>query len=127
MIKKKILSWIYVIFWCVVIFFFSSIPDLKIKQLGFWDFVLRKIAHITEYAILNILVLRAFIVSTDFSKKRIYIFSIIFSTFYALLDEIHQYFVPGRHFAITDLLIDFVGVIAGLILWDKIFNKTLKI
>jgi VanZ family protein len=73
------------------------------------------------------LVLRAFRVSTDFSKKRIYIFSIIFSTFYALLDEIHQYFVPGRHFAITDLLIDFVGVIAGLILWDKIFNKTLKI
>ncbi len=125
--NKKILSWIYVVIWCGIIFFFSSIPDLKIKQLGFWDFVLRKIAHITEYAILSILVVRAFRLSTDFSKKKIYVFSTVFSMLYALSDELHQYFVPGRHFATTDLLIDFVGVIIGLIFWDKIFNKTLKI
>ncbi|MCX7911254.1 MAG: VanZ family protein, partial [Endomicrobia bacterium] len=107
---KKIIYWLEVILWCGVIFFFSSIPDLKIKQLGFWDFVLRKIAHITEYFVLVILFLRAFKISLDNKdNKKIYFLSIIFSILYAISDEIHQYFVPGRHFALTDILIDSIG------------------
>ncbi|MFN3551031.1 MAG: VanZ family protein [Endomicrobiia bacterium] len=123
---KKVVYWLEVILWCGIIFFFSSIPDLKIKQLGFLDFVLRKIAHMTEYCILVILFFRAFKVSLSYEnyRKKGYFLSIFLSFLYAIFDEIHQYFVPGRHFALTDILIDTVGIILGIFLWDKIFNKS---
>lgn len=123
---KKFFYWLEVILWCGVIFFFSSIPDLKIKQLGFWDFVLRKIAHITEYCILVILFLRAFKISLNYVEdyKKIHFWSIFLSFLYAISDEIHQYFVPGRNFALTDIFIDTTGIILGSFLWDKVFNKS---
>lgn len=119
---KKILAWIYVFVWCAVIFFFSSIPDLKIKELGFWDFILRKIAHITEYAILSILLTNAFFSTTNLKEFRIYSLSFILSVVYAISDELHQYFVPGRCFSITDILIDGIGAIVGIVLWEKFFR-----
>lgn len=118
--QRKIIAWLYVVLWCGVIFFFSSIPDLKIKEIGFWDFVLRKIAHITEYAILSILLVNAFFVSTvNFKKFKMYFLSFILSMIYAISDELHQYFVPGRFFSITDIFIDSVGAIIGVIMWDR--------
>lgn len=122
--KYKILPWIYVILWCTVIFLFSSIPHLKIEALGFWDLVFRKIAHITEYFILVILFLRAFSKTTRLNKFSIYFWSIFLSIIYAVTDEFHQHFVPGRHFAITDIMIDTFGVLLGSIFyhrykWDK--------
>ncbi len=123
---KKIFAWLYVIIWCCVIFFFSSIPDLKIKELGFWDFVLRKIAHITEYLILTILMIRAFVISYNKYKKEFLIFSMILAIFYAFTDEIHQRFVPGRHFAVTDILIDSFGSMLGVLIWHLFYIKKFK-
>lgn len=123
---KKVFAWLYVIIWCGVIFFFSNIPDLKIKELGFWDFVLRKIAHMTEYLILTILLIRAFVISYNKYKKELLIFSIILAIFYAFTDEVHQKFVPGRHFAITDILIDFFGSILGVLVWNNFYIKKFK-
>ncbi len=122
---KKFFYWLEVILWCGLIFFFSSIPDLKIERLGFWDFILRKIVHITEYCILVILFFRAFktsLIYEDYIKKG-YFLSIFLSFLYAISDEIHQYFVPARHFALTDIFIDTIGIILGIFLWNKIFNK----
>ncbi|MCS7231410.1 MAG: VanZ family protein [Elusimicrobiota bacterium] len=116
---KKILSWVYVVVWCSVIFFFSSIPDLKIKELGFLDLILRKIAHILEYAILGILFKNAFFVSFNIKEFNSDFFSFILSFIYAVSDEIHQKFVPGRHFALSDIGIDGIGIILGIILWNR--------
>ena len=111
MLKKIVNLWIPIFIWAGVIFVFSSIPNLQIKQLGIWDFVLRKIAHITEYAILSILVYRA--------VKNIF-WSIYSSIIYAVTDEYHQYFVPGRITSLFDVLVDSLGVILGIIIYIKI-------
>lgn len=131
--QKKILSWLYVILWCGIIFLFSSIPNLRIEELGFWDFILRKIFHITEYAVLSILLVNALFVSVGFRKSNIYFLSFVLGVLYAISDEIHQYFVPGRFFSIVDIIIDNVGVAIGIILWDRFLRfkfykntKTLK-
>jgi hypothetical protein len=50
--------WLPVLVWAGVIFAFSSIPSLN-SGLGSWDYVLRKGAHMTEYAILAVLLVRA--------------------------------------------------------------------
>ena len=50
--------WLPVVAWAAVIFAFSSIPSLS-SGLGTWDTILRKGAHITEYAVLGALLYRA--------------------------------------------------------------------
>jgi len=117
---NKILSWVSVFLWSSIIFYFSSIPHLKIEELGFLDFVLRKIAHITEYAILCILYIRAFRNTTKFSSKKVYLLSIVLSIIYAITDEIHQSFVPGRSCNLFDLLFDTTGVVLGGIIYKNL-------
>jgi VanZ family protein len=52
--------------------------------------------------------------------------SIIFSTLYALSDEIHQYFVPGRSCDAMDLLVDIFGIVVGVILIYFVRKKLLE-
>ncbi len=72
--------------------------------------VIRTLAHFSEYAVLGFLVLNCIYAFTD--KKRFFL-SVGLSELYALSDEIHQLFVPGRAFQITDLLVDLCGIILG--------------
>lgn len=123
---KKILSWFYVILWCGIIFFFSHIPYLRVEQLGIWDFVFRKVVHISEYCILVILILRAFFLTTGLAVSKIYFLSTLLSILYAISDEIHQYFVPGRNCSVYDVLVDTVGIVIGIFLWHKSKYKLLK-
>ena len=117
MIIKKLLDyskrWIPVLVWAIFIFYLSSIPNLS-TGLGLWDTIMRKIAHIIEYGILTFLLWRA--IKND--KRPFYIslsWATIFAIIYALTDEIHQGFVPTRHFSLIDVGIDSVGAI--LVAW----------
>ncbi len=101
--------WVPVVVWAGVIFYFSSIPDLKTNLE--YDFFLRKIAHITEYFIFTFLLYRAFRGSFNMNTFSLYISSAVFSFFYAISDEIHQYFVLGRCCSARDVLIDSIGII----------------
>ena len=56
--SRAVSLWLPVVIWAAVIFTFSSIPSLG-TGLGVWDTILRKGAHMTEYAILGLLLLRA--------------------------------------------------------------------
>lgn len=100
--------------WAGVIFFFSSIPDLKTGLE--YDFLLRKIAHITEYFIFTFLLYRAFSGSFNMNVFRLFMYPAVFSLLYAISDEIHQYFVLGRNCSIEDVLIDGIGIIGFYIL-----------
>ena len=101
--------WLPVFSWTAVIFFFSGVPDLK-SGLEY-DFILRKIAHITEYFILVFLLYRAFKGSFAMDVSRIFIYPALLSFLYAVSDEIHQSFVPGRDCSIRDVLIDSIGIL----------------
>ena len=92
--------------WAAVIFAFSAIPSLN-SGLGTWDYVLRKCAHMTEYAILAALLLRA---------TRSYRWAFPLAVAYACTAEFPQHFVRGRHASPIDVGIDAVGALVGLAL-----------
>jgi VanZ family protein len=79
--------------------------------------VTRKIAHLTEYALLGILAARAFRGSSrEGLRERWFFASLGLVVVYALLDEYHQSFVPSRTGTIYDSLIDIAGGFAALLL-----------
>ena len=89
-----------------------EIITLKIEK------VIRKIAHFSIYTVVGILLMA--LVSTYQIKE-----NIIIGITYACSDEIHQSFVPERSPMITDVMIDTMGVILGilLILLGKVIIK----
>jgi VanZ family protein len=106
--------WLPVLVWVGVIFAFSSIPSLN-SGLGTWDYVLRKGAHMTEYAILAVLLARA-------TGSLVWAFA--FTVLYAGSDEVHQLFVRGRHGSPVDVAIDAVGALIGLsLLRSRMTNR----
>ena len=102
--------WLPVVVWAGVIFAFSSIPSLS-THLGTWDLVLRKLAHMTEYAVLALLLLRA---------TGSYVWAFGLTAGYACTDEFHQTFVRGRHGSPVDVGIDAVGALIGLAVWRRV-------
>ena len=111
MARSRVLSlWVPVVLWAGVIFALSSIPNLG-TGLGTWDYVLRKGAHMTEYALLAALLLRAL-------EREVPAF--LAALAYAASDELHQHFVRGRHAAPVDVAIDAVGIVAGLLVWARL-------
>ena len=110
--SRAVSLWLPVIVWAAVIFAFSSIPSLG-TGLGVWDTILRKGAHMTEYAILGLLLLRAL-------GRELPAFALGIA--YAITDEIHQHFVRGRHASPVDVLIDTAGVAIGIFLLSRLFE-----
>jgi VanZ family protein len=105
--------WLPVFAWAAVIFAFSSIPHLS-SGLGVWDTVLRKGAHITEYAILGALLYRAL------GREAL---ALAIGIAYAATDELHQHFVRGRHASPIDVGIDAVGVALGMLVWLRVRQR----
>jgi len=110
--SRAVSLWLPVIVWAAVIFAFSSIPSLG-TGLGVWDTILRKGAHMTEYAVLGLLLLRAL-------GRELPAFALGIA--YAITDEIHQHFVRGRHASPVDVLIDTAGVAIGIFLLSRLFE-----
>jgi VanZ family protein len=102
--------WLPVLFWAGVIFAFSSIPGLA-TDLGTWDTVLRKCAHLVEYAVLGALLQRA---------VRREPLAALAGSAYAVTDELHQAFVRNRQGSPLDWAIDTVGVVAGVLLFARL-------
>ena len=117
-LNSIIYLWFPVILWALVIFAFSSITQIVVSQFFVWDFVAKKIAHISEYSILFVLIFRA--------TKGNYLTSFVLTMLYATSDEYHQSFVPGRSAALYDLGFDVSGSnIAAYIVWKlKLFQNS---
>lgn len=95
----------------------------KIENIELLSFIIRKLAHLTEYLILGLLVANMF---TKNNINNLYLISIILCIIYATSDEIHQLFVPGRACQLRDILIDSIGSITGVYLYKLINTKILK-
>jgi VanZ family protein len=109
MVAARLTAWLPVAVWAAVIFTLSSISSLD-SGLGTWDTVLRKLAHLAEYAVLGALLYRAL---------RREPAAIALGSLYAVTDEVHQAFVSGRQGSPLDWLIDTVGVVAGALLLSR--------
>lgn len=132
--KRFVINLGLLVSWMILIFYMSNQPadisnkqsDLIIKlfyyigidlnsSLGeITSFVIRKAAHFTEYFILYCLTIN--VLKFYFNIKKAAIYSLLIVLGYAISDEIHQYFIPGRDMAIRDFIIDFSGGILGFII-----------
>jgi VanZ family protein len=98
-------------------------PAISEETLAFVHFIVRKMAHLTEYAILGWLAARAFLTSSHQGLRRRWFLSAwLLVIIYALSDELHQRFVPARTGSIYDSMIDITGgliALAVVALWRK--------
>lgn len=106
MTSARITVWLPVVLWAGLIFGLSSIPSLG-TGLDVWDHVLRKLGHFAEFAVLGALLYRA---------TRSPLLAAALASVYAVTDEIHQVFVPGRQGSPLDWLIDTGGAVTGVLL-----------
>ena len=89
------------------------------------QFPIRKAAHMTEYAVLSVLIMLALIVD-GLKGTRLPVISAIIATVFAATDEFHQRFVPGRYGCLRDVLIDAAGSIIGLMIAYVIYKNMCK-
>jgi VanZ family protein len=103
-------------------------PDISPGTLASIHFIVRKSAHLGEYAVLALLLLRAaiFITSLKRSLATLYGSVWIACLVVATTDEFHQAFVASRGALATDILIDSGGAILGLLI-GAIFGTTRSI
>ena len=132
--KKKYIVGILCIFWMLFIFYMSaqvaddsqamsneviylisSIFHLGLEDsMSIWSaisFIIRKMAHMGEYAILAILF---YLYGCEAGWKDVWLYAFIGATIYACTDEFHQLYVIGRSGEIRDVLVDTIGAMIGL-------------
>lgn len=84
----------------------------------------RTIAHGLEYCGLGALLFHALL--QTFGKAKPFV-SFAFAAAYAVTDEIHQIFIPGRAFQVSDIAVDWLGAISGIAVCTAIFVTVKKI
>ena len=97
--------------------FFPNISPLTLVRV---EFFLRKAAHVSEYAVLAVLLYRAF-VHTVFQSRRVLSAALVLLSCgaYAASDEFHQSFAPSRTASLRDVMIDLCGAaLAVLLYWS---------
>ena len=109
--KKKTLSVLSLIGYAVLIFYVSSLTGEQTEPSDWIFDVDRTILHFVEFAVLGGL---SFYTLGQFSNR--ILLPIGFSMLYALLDEVHQFFVPTRFFDVFDVIVNMIGVFVGAIL-----------
>ncbi|OIO01804.1 hypothetical protein COY52_02115 [Candidatus Desantisbacteria bacterium CG_4_10_14_0_8_um_filter_48_22] len=111
---NDLIKWVPVIIWSVVVFTFSSIPNLKIPGfgLGFED----KIYHCAEFIIWGMLFARS---GTKAGLKPSANLIILFAIgmVFAFVDEWHQNLIPGRRFDWKDMVADWAGLGISAFFW----------
>jgi len=116
---KFIKYWLPVIIYAILIFYLSSLTGKDIPGLFIGQDI---VGHLTEYAILALLLSRALKAYSPklIHSKRILLVCVI-AIIYAASDEFHQSFVAGRDSSSFDLFIDAIGSLTGGLLyrWQK--------
>lgn len=92
-------------------------PDLSLQTIASIQFGIRKLAHLTEYAVLAILLLRGFRLQARRSFCRQIVLALFLAAAYAATDEYHQTFTPSRTASPRDVMIDSCGALIGAALY----------
>jgi len=135
-LKNFLKHWLPVLIWLGVIFLGSTDmlsaehtsrflvpflrwidPQISFATLNAIQFGIRKLGHLTEYAILAMLLWRALRSGTRWQIKVSILFLVaaLASAIFAASDEFHQSFVPSRTASPTDVMIDICGALVGLL------------
>lgn len=135
--RIALLNWLPLALWMALIYWVSDQPVLPRpgRRVGISDDLFNYMAHALEYAILGWLALRVLQSSPrvlvgvlaaaerqvlDPEKRRLLVSlcAALFSALYAITDEVHQVFVPGRTAKVLDWLADVGGALVAIgLLW----------
>jgi len=99
-----------------LIFVLSAQAQLPTPETRWLDAVLEKSAHTFEFAVLAALLMRA-LAPRAAVRWRAFGLAVLLAWLYALADEFHQSFVPGRSADWMDILFDWLGAALGAGLW----------
>lgn len=149
--KKRIIYGILAAVWMAVIFLYSSQngtessnssegvakvvllllvkagiltnTDLPAQEFIRMEGMIRTAAHFSEYFIFGMILQRFY--RYFFLEKRFmeFLAPVLTGALYAITDEVHQYFVPGRAMQLSDWMVDTAGVLCGVVLFTLIFNS----
>jgi Predicted integral membrane protein len=135
-LKNFLKHWLPVLIWLGVIFLGSTDmlsaehtsrflvpflrwidPQISFATLNAIQLGIRKVGHLTEYAILAMLLWRALRSGTRWQMKMSILFLVaaLASAIFAASDEFHQSFVPSRTASPNDVMIDICGALIGLL------------
>ena len=110
-----------VVYYAIVLFK-KLVPNITFDTASF---IVRKAAHFSEYLLLGfflcksvhyLMMLRIPSLIKPAGPLNICTRAWIFTTLYAISDEIHQSFVPGRSCELRDMCIDASGALLGVLL-----------
>ena len=114
---RALAAWLPAIVVAAIIFALSAQPHLHVTE-GALDLVLRKCAHLTVYALLAMACVRG-LAHHGLGQRAQLLGGGAMALAYAISDEFHQTFVPGRSGAPRDVAIDLIGIAAGLLLLSR--------
>jgi VanZ family protein len=113
------------IIWVLMIIVFSSIPSLPTLRVhtARSEIRLDYLIHFLEYGLLTFMAFLHF-VSSEFrlNYKKIILITISIILF-AVIDELHQKFIPGRSFNVKDIISDIAGILAAVVFCVLVFRK----
>ena len=127
------LLWLPLLIWMGLIFFLSAQPHVPGPPQPLLDLILKKGSHIAGYGVLAALWTRALVgsfarqeierrgngdggcLSVFGANARFLLIAWVVTVLYAISDEYHQGFVPGRHPGLADVVIDGLGAAAALL------------
>ncbi|MBC7185793.1 MAG: VanZ family protein [Calditrichaeota bacterium] len=111
--------------WALLIFVLSSLPKIPTIPTGFRP--IDKVAHFVEYFVFGLLLAGAFAHSSAHRlMRRSLVMAGILGVAYAVLDEFHQKFVPGRFATVEDAIADTLGVMVGLLVYLRWHRRQLR-
>ncbi len=109
---KTLLRWLPAVAVMAAIFVVSSTPGSDLPRFGVLDVIVKKGGHMLGYALLAL----TFWYGLRFDRRRWWL-ALLLAVLYALTDEFHQSFVPGRHPSWIDVLaFDGIGAAIALAL-----------
>jgi len=98
----------------ILLFVLSSLPSSAVPSFGLFDILLKKGGHFLGYAILSLAYLYA--LPRQWPLRTRGLVAVLLAVLYALSDEYHQSFTPGRRPSLLDVGIDALGASAAMLL-----------
>ena len=123
--NKKIITYISLILYWLTLIIATSLPSKDMPNIKLND----KIEHLLAYFILGILFNLSILFQDKIKtlKENAFISSIFLLMIYAILDELHQIFIPGRDSSFIDWSADTIGIILGVLTTYLLVKKITKI
>jgi VanZ family protein len=110
--NRKIIFTALKIYW-ILLFIATSYPSSSLPTFGVGD----KVEHMTAFFILGVLLNLTLLFQSKYPrlKEKHSLYTILLGSGYAIFDEVHQIFIPGRFCEFLDFAADFTGLVLAVV------------